>query len=56
VIKRTGNMNMVGAELAVSVMLSSLVRSGVCPGKQPCQLRLPQGHSGIGQTRSLACE
>lgn len=30
-IKSTGNMNVVGAELAVSVMLSSLVRRGVCP-------------------------
>lgn len=30
-IKSTGNMNVVGAELAVSVLLSSLVRRGVCP-------------------------
>jgi serine/threonine protein kinase len=30
-IESTGNMNVVGAELAVSVMLSSLVRRGVCP-------------------------
>lgn len=31
VIESTGNMNVVGAELAVSVLLSSLVRRGVCP-------------------------
>mmetsp|Transcript_487 Transcript_487/g.769 ORF Transcript_487/g.769 Transcript_487/m.769 type:complete len:1375 (-) Transcript_487:1532-5656(-) len=30
-IESTGNMNVVGAELAVSVLLSSLVRRGVCP-------------------------
>jgi serine/threonine protein kinase len=30
-IKSTGNMSLVGAELAVSVLLSSLVRLGVCP-------------------------
>jgi serine/threonine protein kinase len=30
-IKKTGNMSVVGAELAVSVLLSSLVRLGVCP-------------------------
>lgn len=30
-IESTGNMSVVGAELAVSVLLSSLVRRGVCP-------------------------
>ena len=30
-IESTGNINVVAAELAVSVMLSSLVRRGVCP-------------------------
>mmetsp|Transcript_56026 Transcript_56026/g.135577 ORF Transcript_56026/g.135577 Transcript_56026/m.135577 type:complete len:1555 (+) Transcript_56026:355-5019(+) len=30
-IRKTGNMSVVGAELAVSVLLSSLVRLGVCP-------------------------
>jgi serine/threonine protein kinase len=30
-IRSTGNMSVVGAELAVSVLLSSLVRRGVCP-------------------------
>ncbi|CAJ1903870.1 unnamed protein product [Cylindrotheca closterium] len=30
-IESTGNINVVGAELAVSVLLSSLVRRGVCP-------------------------
>ena len=30
-IHSTGNINVVKAELAVSVMLSSLVRRGICP-------------------------
>ena len=30
-IHSTGNINVVGAELAVSVLLSSLVRRGICP-------------------------
>lgn len=30
-IRSTGNINVVSAELAVSVMLSSLVRRGICP-------------------------
>jgi hypothetical protein len=51
-IESTGNISVVGAELAVSVMLSSLVRRGVCPnfiatrGVFSCPFQPPQHHWG----------
>ena len=56
-IHSTGNINVVGAELAVSVMLSSLVRRGICPnfvatrGMFSCQYEPPDNHWGTVDNR-----
>jgi serine/threonine protein kinase len=56
-IQSTGNINVVGAELAVSVMLSSLVRRGICPnfvatrGVFSCRHEPPESHWGSANNR-----
>mmetsp|Transcript_18101 Transcript_18101/g.28074 ORF Transcript_18101/g.28074 Transcript_18101/m.28074 type:complete len:1449 (+) Transcript_18101:325-4671(+) len=56
-IESTGNISVVGAELAVSVMLSSLVRRGVCPnfiatrGVFSCPFQPPQQHWGSADNK-----
>jgi serine/threonine protein kinase len=56
-IESTGNISVVGAELAVSVMLSSLVRRGVCPnfiatrGVFSCPFQPPQHHWGSADNK-----
>lgn len=57
VIESTGNMSVVGAELAVSVLLSSLVRRGVCPnfvvtrGLFSCAHEPPDRHWGTSENK-----
>jgi len=57
-IESTGNMNVVGAELAVSAMLSSLVRRNVCPNFVltrrvfTCPFEPPASHWGSGENRN----
>jgi len=56
-IHSTGNINVVGAELAVSVMLSSLVRRGICPnfvttrGMFSCQYEPPDSYWGTANNK-----
>mmetsp|Transcript_58141 Transcript_58141/g.65002 ORF Transcript_58141/g.65002 Transcript_58141/m.65002 type:complete len:1499 (-) Transcript_58141:1235-5731(-) len=56
-IQSTGNINVVGAELAVSVMLSSLVRRGICPnfiatrGIFSCRYEPPESHWGSANNK-----
>jgi len=56
-IESTGNKNVVGAELAVSVMLSSLVRRNICPnfvltrGVFTCAFEPPASHWGCEKTK-----
>ena len=56
-IHSTGNINVVGAELAVSVLLSSLVRRGICPnfvatrGMFSCQYEPPDNCWGTADNK-----
>lgn len=56
-IHSTGNINVVGAELAVSVLLSSLVRRGICPnfvatrGMFSCQYEPPDKYWGTADNK-----
>jgi len=56
-IHSTGNINVVGAELAVSVMLSSLVRRGICPnfivtrGMFSCRYEPPENYWGSAENK-----
>mmetsp|Transcript_25409 Transcript_25409/g.52610 ORF Transcript_25409/g.52610 Transcript_25409/m.52610 type:complete len:1640 (-) Transcript_25409:224-5143(-) len=56
-IIKSGNLNLVGAELAVSVLLSSLSRRNICPnfvitrGVFTCQHEPPRSHWGCEENR-----
>ena len=56
-IHSTGNINVVGAELAVSVLLSSLVRRGICPnfvatrGMFSCPYEPPDNYWGTASNK-----
>mmetsp|Transcript_3999 Transcript_3999/g.10462 ORF Transcript_3999/g.10462 Transcript_3999/m.10462 type:complete len:1482 (-) Transcript_3999:1127-5572(-) len=56
-IHSTGNTNVVGAELAVSVLLSSLVRRGICPnfvatrGMFSCRYEPPDNYWGTASNK-----
>ena len=57
-IKSSGNLSLVGAELAVSVLLSSLSRRNICPnfvitrGVFTCRHEPPSSHWGCDEVRA----